>query len=87
MADVRVVAARVSGDRLEALRVSLAGLPDRTLDRAAVVAWLKDGHSLIPVVNGVRRTALQLVEVGEDRFVRADNAAIAADHVPGLPSP
>jgi hypothetical protein len=86
VADVRVVAATVAGGRIENLRVSLHGLPERTLDRAAVLSWMKDGHSLIPVRAGRRGTALQLVEVGEELFVRGDNAPEASDHVPGLPS-
>lgn len=85
MADVRVLGATVSAGRIEALRVALPGLPARTVDRATTLRWLKDGHSFVPIVAGVRGTALQLVEAGEEWFVRTDNAAEAADRLPELP--
>ncbi len=86
MADVRVLGAKVAGGRIEALRVSFHGLPARTIDRDLAVRWMKDGHSLVPVVAGRRAPALQLVEVGEDWFVRTDHAPDASDRLPDLPS-
>ena len=85
MADVVVSGATLTNDRVQALRVELAGLPVRTIDRDTAVAWAADGHSLIPRVAGRRGTRVQLVEVGEDRFLRLDNDAVAADSLPGLP--
>lgn len=86
MGDVLVKAASVSDGKIRALRVALAGLGERTIDRETAIAWLKDGHSLIPFA-GARGAALQLVEVGDDdqAFVRTDNAAVAEDALPALP--
>lgn len=84
MADVLVKKAVVKDGRIESLQVGIQGLPDRTLDRDTAVAWMRDGHSLVPVKAGKRLTALQLVEVGDDDalFVRHDNEKTAADSVP-----
>jgi len=54
-------------------------------DRETAIAWMRDGHSMIPVRAGKRLSALQLVEAEEDvLFVRADNAKTAADSLPSL---
>lgn len=84
MADVRVMQGTVSGGRIGSLVVAMHGLPERTLDRDAVLKWMKDGHSLIPVVGGKRLPALQLVEVGDEHFVRTDNASEAEDALPAF---
>jgi hypothetical protein len=86
VADVRVLGAKVSAGRIESVRVSFHGLPERTVGRDEVVRWMKDGHSLTPVVAGRRTTALQLVEVGDAWFVRSDNAPDTSDSLPELPS-
>ena len=86
---VRVHGADLDGGRIRALRVKIHGLPPRTIDRDTAIHWMREGHSLVPVVGGVDGTALQLVEVAEGddvaRFVRADNAPTAADALPALP--
>ena len=57
MGDVLVKAASVSDGKIRAMRVALAGLGERTIDRDTAIAWLKDGHSLIPYA-GARGAAL-----------------------------
>lgn len=86
MGDVLVKRAAMAGDRVERLEVALHGLPDRVIDRDTALAWLRDGHSLIPMVGGRRGTALQRVEAGDEQVIRVDNAPIAADALPDLPS-
>jgi len=84
---VRVNGADLEGGRIRTLRVTMHGLPARTIDRATAIAWLREGHSL--VADGSNQ-ALQIVEVpeGDDvaRFVRNDNVATAEDALPALPS-
>lgn len=89
MGDVVVKGGRIRGGRIETLRVHLHNLPERTIDRDTALAWMRDGHSLIPVLGGRRGPALQLVEVGDDaRYIRTDNAATPEDALPDLlPAP
>lgn len=84
MGDVLVTGGRVSDGKIEQLDVQLHGLPARSVDRDTALAWMKDGHSFVPLHKGQRLTALQLVEVGDDHFIRADNAPEAADTLPDL---
>ena len=84
MGDVLVTGGKVAEGKIEKLHVKLHGLPDRELDRATALAWMKDGHSFIPFVKGQRLTALQLVEVGDDHFIRHDNATESTDSLPDL---
>jgi hypothetical protein len=88
MGDVLVKKATLADGRIAKMQVGLYGLPDRTIDRDTALAWMKDGHSFIPVVGGQRQAALQLVEVGDEDevFVRQDNAKTAQDALPELPS-
>jgi len=86
MGDVVVKRAKMAGDHIEKLAVELHGLGERVIDRDTVLAWMRDGHSFVPVVGGVRHTALQLVELEEGHAIRTDNAAEAADSLPALPS-
>lgn len=87
MGHVRVNGADLEGGRIRALRVTMHGLPARTINRDTAIAWLREGHSLVADGSNL---ALQLVEVadGDDvaRFVRTDNAATAEDALPALPS-
>lgn len=86
MGDVQVKRATVNNGRIERLVVEIDLLPERTIDRETAIRWLRDGHSLVPVVEGARGTALQLVEVGDDAVaIRTDNAAVAEDRLPVLP--
>lgn len=84
MGDVLVKGATLQGDRIEKLQVHIHNLPDREIDRETAVAWMRDGHSLVPFTGGRRLPALQLVFVGDDEqpFIRTDNAAVAEDTVP-----
>jgi hypothetical protein len=72
--------------KIDKLAIELHGLPARVIDRDQALAWMKDGHSFIPVVAGDRLPALQLVEVGEGHAIRTDNQAEDADALPDLPS-
>ena len=87
MGHVRVHGADVAQGRIERLRVQMPNLPARTIDRATALAWMKDGHSLLPVFGGSVQPALVLVEVGEDdqSFIRSDARAVAEDAVLALP--
>ena len=84
MGDVLVTGGSVAEGRIAELEVELHGLPGRKIDRDTALAWMKDGHSLVPFVKGRRGTVLQLVEVGEEHFIRPDNAAEGADSLPPL---
>lgn len=83
MGHVRVIGAKVTDDTIESLQVELSGLGKRTIDRDTTIAWLRDGHSFLPVRNGEEGPALQLVTIEEGDeasfFVRQDNAAEAKD--------
>ena len=63
------------------------GLAPRSIDRATALAWLHDGHTFIPVVNGRRAPALQLIEVDGARYIRSDTSKIAEDAIPALADP
>jgi len=82
MARIHALAAELDGDRLVRMEVRFEGLARRIVDRDTLVGWMQDGHSLLPPSG----RALQLVEVGEARFVRDDHDAVEADTVGGLPS-
>ncbi|MEZ4319449.1 MAG: hypothetical protein R3F61_18180 [Myxococcota bacterium] len=84
MGDVLVTGGRVADGRIAELEVQLHGLPGRTIDRDTALAWLRDGHSLVPRVKGARLPALQLVEVGDEHFIRNDNAPESSDALPNL---
>jgi hypothetical protein len=89
MGDVLVKAASRDGNHLTKAKVTLHGIGDRVIDRAAVVSWMRDGHSFIPMVGGVKGAAWQLVELegDEPRFaIRADNQGVDADEVGDLPA-
>lgn len=85
MGDVLVKRATLSGSRVERMVVGIERLPDRTIDRAQAVRWMLDGHSLVPLLAGVRGSALQLVELEEGHAIRTDNRAIDEDLLPPLP--
>ena len=87
MGYVEVRGANVAGGRIEQLRVRMGHLPERTIDRDTAIHWMKDGHSLVPILNGQRSSALQLVELGEEPswYIRTDNQPEAQDALPALP--
>jgi hypothetical protein len=87
MGDVLVKRATLSGGQIDKLAVRIEGLPERVIDRDTALAWMRDGHSLIPWVGGARGIALQLVEVDDEkRAIRIDNDKVAEDHLPDLPT-
>lgn len=88
MARVLVYGADIEGDQVQRMRVKMHNLPARTIERDVAIGWMRDQHSFLAVVRGGLPVALQLVEVGEDdeRFIRTDASAEAADVLPELPS-
>ncbi len=86
MADVLVKRATLAEGKVDKLAVELHGLGERIIDRDTALAWMRDGHSLVPVRGGARGQALQLVEVGEAHAIRTDNVAEEGDRLPELPS-
>ena len=86
MGDVLVKRGSMDNGRITSLVVGLYGLPDRTIDREQALKWMKDGHSLIPILEGRRLPALQLVEVGDTHVIRTDNEPVAEDRLPSLPT-
>lgn len=87
MGYIEVHGGTVADGRIRALRVHIPNLPPRTVDRDTVIRWMRDGHSLRPVIHGRVCPALQLVEVGEgpQYVVRTDNAPTDEDALPPLP--
>ena len=89
MADLLVRAGTIADGKIEKLTVQLHKLADRVVNRDEAIAWMKDGHSLVPTLNGERQGALQLVEVEGDEpqyFIRTDNTPTTEDSLPDLPS-
>ena len=90
MGDVLVSAGELVDGKIDKLSVQLHKLSDRVVTRETAIAWMRDGHSLVPVVNGKRQSALQLVVIDGDEpqyFIRHDNAQSTEDSLPDLPSP
>lgn len=82
MGDVLVRQATLSSGKIQSLHIDLHGLPSRTIDRDTAISWMRDGHSFVPVVQGTRQPALQLVEVEDGWSIRTDNQPLAEDAVP-----
>lgn len=90
MGDVLVSAGELVDGKIDKLSVQLHKLSDRVVTRDTAIAWMRDGHSLIPIVNGKRQSALQLIELDGDEpsfFIRHDNQQTSEDSLPELPSP
>jgi len=88
MARVEVHGATLADGVVETLKVKCHNLPAQTIDKNTAIAWMRDGHSFIPIVNGTELHALQLVD-GEDgtpQFIRHDNIPGSTDSLPELPS-
>lgn len=86
MGDILVKRGLVVDGKIHELVIQFHGLAERTIDRDTAVSWMRDGHSLIPTVNGKRLTALQLVDLGEEGVaIRADNTEVNEDELPPLP--
>ncbi len=87
MARVLVHGADLNGAHTSALRVSMHGLPARTIDRDEAVRWLRDGHSFIVARSDI---AVQLVDLSSDEgpawALRTDNEKQPADRLDGVPS-
>jgi hypothetical protein len=90
MGHVRVTAAKVADGKIQSLGIELQGLGARTIDRDTTVAWMKDGHSFIPVANGEEGPALQLIAIEDgdsvEYAIRNDHEMTAEDSLPALPS-
>lgn len=84
MADVLVVGGSVADGKVKQLTVELHGLPGRTLDRDTAIAWMKDGHSFVPMQSGTRGPALLLLEIGDELYIRDVADGEAADSLPAL---
>lgn len=86
MGHVRVIAGTLAEGRIQSLSIELVGLGKRTLDRGTTIAWMKDGHSFIPVADGVQGAALQLVPIEDgdtvEYVVRTDNQPTSEDSLP-----
>ena len=82
MAYVQVLKATMTQERITTMTVALHGLADRELDRATVIAWMKDGHSFLPISDGRVGPALRMLEVDGEAFIRSDSEASAADVLP-----
>ncbi|MCO4746476.1 MAG: hypothetical protein KC912_16885 [Proteobacteria bacterium] len=86
MARIAVHGADLNDGKIAALRVRMHNLPPRTIDRDTAVAWMKDGHTLLPTTNGSTAPALLLLEVGEDLVIRDDSTKEESDKIDGLPA-
>ncbi|MEQ1508040.1 MAG: hypothetical protein ABMB14_37775 [Myxococcota bacterium] len=89
MADVQVKRGTVTNGKIERLVVGFDRLPDRVIDRDTAVRWMTDGHSFVPVRDGIRLPALQLVQLegdGTTVAIRTDNAPVDEDRLPPLPT-
>ena len=83
MGDVLVKKGSISEGRITSLTVGFDGLPDREIDRATALRWMRDGHSFVPLLGGRRGQTLLLVEADEDTVViRTDSAKEAQDSLP-----
>ncbi len=82
MGDVRVVGGSLAGDTIETLEVAFRGLPDRTIDRDTALAWMKDGHSFLPIVRGEQAPALLLREVDGALYIRHLADDVPSDALP-----
>jgi hypothetical protein len=82
MGDILVKRGTMAGGRIASLQIGLFRLPDRSVDRDQALRWMRDGHSLVPVVGDARLPALQLVEVGEGFAIRTDNQPLDEDALP-----
>lgn len=86
MARIYAVGAETSGDRVERMEVRFDGLARRVVPREQVLAWMADGHSVLPLSEGTLGAGLQRVEVEGEAFIRRDNQPMAADDLPSLPA-
>ncbi|TNE85800.1 MAG: hypothetical protein EP330_24500 [Deltaproteobacteria bacterium] len=86
MARIAVHGADLKDGKIASLRVRMHNLPPRTIDRDTAVAWMKDGHTLIPVKGGSEAPSLLLLEVGEELVIRDDSDKQSEDKLDGLPA-
>ena len=84
MGDVLVKQATLADNRIQTLSVGFDGLPDRQIDRETALAWMRDGHSLVPVQAGKRLPALLLIYGSDGLVIRDDSLPESADSVPSL---
>ena len=85
MGDLRLKRVAMADGKIDRALVEIDRLPDRSVDRATLVKWMRDGHSVIPVVSGRRLPALLLVEVGDAFAIRDTPDPVDEDRLPALP--
>jgi hypothetical protein len=85
MADVEVIAAELSENRVKSLKVRFKNAPERTIDRDTALAWLAAGHSLNtyagPSYHPVKGESVERVEVDGEDFLRTDTQKVARDEL------
>ena len=85
MADIEVLHADVQNGRVTTLEVRIHGTSARRIDRDTALAWLRGGHSLIPVAGHGhhvhRGGAIERIEIEEAEFLRTDTRPTAADEI------
>ncbi len=86
MARIYVLGADVNDTLATRLEVRFEGLARRIVDRDTAIAWMQDGHSLLPQTGATTGRALQLVEVESSWWIRDDHEPTAADALPTLPA-
>lgn len=86
MARIEVHGADIGEEGITRLRVRMHNLPPRTISRAEAVAWMRDGHSMVPIRKANAGPALRLVEREDGFALREDGLATPEDHLSGLPS-
>jgi len=74
MADILIHSASMTDGKAVELDVELHGLGKRTIDRATAIAWMRDGHSLIPLHQDSRAPALRLGGQDDDPCLHAVGA-------------
>lgn len=85
MADIDVLSADLTDGRITRLQVRIKNADTRTIDRAAALAWLREGHSLVPVAGHGhhvhRGGALLTLELDGEEYIRTDTRREASDSV------
>jgi len=82
MAHLHVLAPPPADERVQSLTIATRGLPDRTIDRETAIAWMRDGHSLVPFTGSAELPALLLMG-DEDAHICANASTPDVDTVPG----
>lgn len=85
MADIEVLKADIQGGKLSSLELRFKGTEARRIDRDTALAWLRDGHSFVPVAGHgyhvTRGAGIERVEVDGAEYLRTDTKLVAADEI------